>query len=79
MRSARDRGPHCRVGAEPRRGARHRRGPAPRPIVANVAFRLDAGEALGIIGPSGSGKTSLVRGLVGAWLNKCALRETGPS
>ncbi len=36
-------------------------------ILANVHFRLQAGEALGVIGPSGSGKTSLVRTLVGAW------------
>ncbi|HEX2216570.1 MAG TPA: type I secretion system permease/ATPase [Xanthobacteraceae bacterium] len=36
-------------------------------IVANVQFRLAAGEVLGIIGPSGSGKTSLVRVLVGVW------------
>jgi ATP-binding cassette subfamily C protein len=38
-----------------------------RPIVANVRFRLTAGDVLGIIGPSGSGKTSLVRVLVGIW------------
>jgi ATP-binding cassette subfamily C protein len=38
-----------------------------RPIVANVRFRLTAGEVLGIVGPSGSGKTSLVRVLVGVW------------
>ena len=37
------------------------------PIVANVSFRLTAGEAVGIIGPSGAGKTSLVRTLVGIW------------
>jgi ATP-binding cassette subfamily C protein PrsD len=35
--------------------------------VRNVAFALNAGEAMGIIGPSGSGKTSLVRALVGVW------------
>jgi ATP-binding cassette subfamily C protein len=34
-------------------------------IVADVHFRLSAGEALAIVGPSGSGKTSLVRTLVG--------------
>jgi PrtD family type I secretion system ABC transporter len=38
-----------------------------RPIVANVRFRLNAGDVLGIIGPSGSGKTSLVRVLLGIW------------
>jgi ATP-binding cassette, subfamily C, type I secretion system permease/ATPase len=36
-------------------------------LVANVCFRLKAGEALGIVGPSGAGKTSLVRTLVGIW------------
>lgn len=40
---------------------------AHRPIVANVRFRVMAGEALGIVGPSGAGKTSLVRCLVGIW------------
>ena len=40
---------------------------AQRVIVANVQFRLVAGEVLGIIGPSGTGKTSLVRVLVGVW------------
>jgi ATP-binding cassette subfamily C protein len=38
-----------------------------KPIVRDCAFRLVAGEALGIIGPSGAGKTSLVRALVGIW------------
>lgn len=36
-------------------------------IVANVEFRLTAGEVCGIIGPSGSGKTSLARALLGIW------------
>lgn len=36
-------------------------------IVRDVSFKLEAGEALGIIGPSGAGKSSLVRGLVGVW------------
>jgi PrtD family type I secretion system ABC transporter len=38
-----------------------------RPVVAEVTFRLNAGQALGIIGPSASGKSSLVRALVGVW------------
>ena len=36
-------------------------------IVANIRFRLAAGEALAVIGPSGSGKSSLVRTLIGVW------------
>ena len=38
-----------------------------RPIMQNVSFALDAGEALGVIGPSASGKSTLARALVGAW------------
>ena len=37
------------------------------PILRNVSFQLQPGEALGVIGPSASGKTSLARLLVGAW------------
>ena len=37
------------------------------PSVRGVAFRLDAGEALGIIGPSAAGKTSLARAILGVW------------
>jgi len=36
-------------------------------IVANIQFRLVAGEAVAIVGPSGAGKTSLVRSLIGVW------------
>jgi ATP-binding cassette, subfamily C, type I secretion system permease/ATPase len=36
-------------------------------ILSSVQFRLNTGEALGVIGPSGSGKTSLVRTLLGIW------------
>jgi ATP-binding cassette subfamily C protein len=36
-------------------------------VVQDVAFRLKAGEGLGIIGPSASGKSSLARMLVGVW------------
>lgn len=36
-------------------------------VVRDAAFRLQAGQALGVIGPSGSGKSSLARTLVGVW------------
>ncbi len=36
-------------------------------LLHDVAFKLEAGQGLGIIGPSGSGKSSLVRLLVGGW------------
>jgi ATP-binding cassette subfamily C protein len=36
-------------------------------VVYDVNFRLEGGQALGIIGPSASGKSSLVRMIVGAW------------
>ena len=32
-----------------------------------VTFRLEPGEAIGVIGPSGAGKTTLARALTGAW------------
>jgi PrtD family type I secretion system ABC transporter len=38
-----------------------------KPVVADVTFSAEAGDAVGIIGPSGSGKTSLVRVLAGVW------------
>lgn len=34
-------------------------------ILQNITFRVEAGDALGILGPSGSGKTTLVRTIVG--------------
>lgn len=37
-------------------------------VVQDASFRLEAGQALGVIGPSASGKSSLARGLVGVWL-----------
>jgi ATP-binding cassette subfamily C protein len=40
---------------------------ATKPIVANVNFRLNSGQILGIIGPNGSGKSSLGRVLTGIW------------
>jgi ATP-binding cassette, subfamily C, bacterial len=38
-----------------------------RPVLRMVSFKLDQGQALGIIGSSGAGKSSLGRALVGAW------------
>jgi PrtD family type I secretion system ABC transporter len=36
-------------------------------LLTDVAFKLSAGDGLGIIGPSGGGKTTLVRALTGVW------------
>jgi ATP-binding cassette subfamily C protein len=36
-------------------------------VVADVSFKLEAGNGLGIIGPTASGKSSLSRLLVGVW------------
>jgi ATP-binding cassette, subfamily C, bacterial exporter for protease/lipase len=36
-------------------------------ILQNIEFRLEPGDALGVIGPSACGKTSLARLLVGLW------------
>jgi ATP-binding cassette, subfamily C, type I secretion system permease/ATPase len=36
-------------------------------VVQDIAFKIEAGQGLGIIGPSGSGKSSLVRLLIGIW------------
>lgn len=48
--------------------------------VANVSFRLAAGEALAVIGHSGSGKSSLMRAITGAWpLLRGAVRLDGAS
>lgn len=38
-----------------------------RPQLRNVSFRVQPGQAIGVIGPSGSGKSTLARALTGAW------------
>ncbi len=37
----------------------------PEPILANIAFRLEPGQALGVIGRSGSGKSTLAKLILG--------------
>ncbi|MGP3696970.1 type I secretion system permease/ATPase [Rhodobacter sp. NSM] len=36
-------------------------------VLRGVSFRLEPGQALGVIGPSGSGKSTLARALIGVW------------
>jgi ATP-binding cassette subfamily C protein len=36
-------------------------------VLRGITFRLEPGQALGVIGPSGAGKTSLARALIGIW------------
>lgn len=38
-----------------------------KPILDAITFKLDAGQALGVVGPSASGKTSLARAVTGIW------------
>jgi len=38
-----------------------------KPILRGVSFKLEPGEALGLIGPSASGKSTLARLVVGVW------------
>lgn len=38
-----------------------------KPIVTSTTFKLEAGQALGIIGRSAAGKSTLARAVVGAW------------
>lgn len=37
------------------------------PVLSQVSFSLEPGDALGVIGPSASGKSTLAKCLVGAW------------
>lgn len=37
------------------------------PVLSQVSFALEPGDALGVIGPSASGKSTLAKCLVGAW------------
>ncbi len=39
----------------------------PMPVVQDVSFKLQAGQALGVIGPSAAGKSTLVRAITGVW------------
>ncbi|MBI3042462.1 MAG: type I secretion system permease/ATPase [Betaproteobacteria bacterium] len=38
-----------------------------RPVIRQISFSLDAGQALAIVGPSASGKSTLARLIVGLW------------
>jgi ATP-binding cassette subfamily C protein len=37
------------------------------PVLRGISFRLEPGQALGVIGPSGAGKTTLAKVLTGIW------------
>ncbi len=50
------------------------------PTLRNISFRVNPGEALGVLGQSGSGKTTIARALVGALpLAAGAVRLDGPT
>lgn len=56
------------------------------PVLKAINFKLEPGDALGVIGPSASGKSTLARALVGVWpalrgavrLNRAALDQWDP-
>ena len=37
------------------------------PALRNIQFKVEPGQALGVIGPSGAGKTTLAKVLTGIW------------
>lgn len=48
------------------------------PLIRGLNFKLEPGEALGVIGPTGAGKSTLARVLVGVWpIAKGAVRIDG--
>ncbi|MEL6914728.1 MAG: type I secretion system permease/ATPase [Pseudomonadota bacterium] len=49
------------------------------PALRDISFRLEPGQALGVIGPSGSGKSTLAKVLLGYWpVTKGEIRLGGP-
>lgn len=38
-----------------------------KPLIRDISFKLDPGQALGVIGKSGSGKTTLAKTILGLW------------
>jgi len=58
-------------------------GASPKPVLRDIHFGIDHGEAVAIVGASGSGKTTLLHHLTGllkpdsgrVWINGCALDD----